>query len=45
VDALFRAYSTEGKDIGNQQTLIDMASGSGLDRQFAETTLDSEAGL
>jgi predicted DsbA family dithiol-disulfide isomerase len=44
VEALFRAYFTEGKDIGNQKTLIDVASESGLDRQFAETMLNSEAG-
>jgi predicted DsbA family dithiol-disulfide isomerase len=45
VEALFRAYFTEGKDIGNQQTLIDVASESGLDRQIADTMLNSEAGL
>src|SRR6056297_3820991 len=27
VEGLFRAYFTEGRDIGNQQTLIDVASG------------------
>lgn len=45
VEALFRAYFTEGKDIGNQQTLIDVASESGLDRKATETMLKSEAGL
>ncbi len=45
VEALFRAYFTEGQDIGNQQTLIDVASESGLDRKAVETMLHSEAGL
>lgn len=45
VEALFRAYFTEGKDIGNQQTLVDVAADSGLDRQSAETMLNSEAGM
>jgi len=45
VEALFRAYFTEGKDIGNYQTLIDVAAEAGLDRRAAETLLRSEAGL
>jgi predicted DsbA family dithiol-disulfide isomerase len=45
VEELFRAYFTEGQDIGNQQTLIDVFAESGLDRQFAETMFNSEAGL
>jgi len=45
VEALFRAYFIEGKDIGNQQTLIDVAAESGLDRQSAENMLNSEAGM
>ena len=43
VEALFRAYFIEGKDIGNQQTLIDVVAEAGLNRQFAETMLNSEA--
>jgi len=45
VEALFRAYFIEGRDIGNQQTLIDVAAELGLDRQSVETMLNSEAGL
>jgi len=45
VEALFRAYFIEGKDIGNQQTLIDVAAESGLDPQSAENMLNSEAGM
>ena len=45
VEALFRAYFIEGKDIGNQQTLIDVAAESRLDRQSAENMLNSEAGM
>jgi len=45
VEGLFRAYFSEGRDIGDQQTLIDVAAEVGLDRQFAEEMLNSEAGL
>jgi predicted DsbA family dithiol-disulfide isomerase len=45
VEALFRAYFTEGKDIGNQQTLIDVAFETGLDRQIVGAMLRSEEGL
>ena len=45
VEALFRAYFTEGKDIGNQQTLIDLVAEAGLARQTSEEMLNSEAGL
>jgi len=45
VESLFRAYFIEGKDIGNQQTLIDVATESGLDQQSTETMLNSEAGM
>ncbi|HQX50541.1 MAG TPA: DsbA family oxidoreductase [Planctomycetaceae bacterium] len=45
VEALFRAYFIEGIDIGNQQTLIDVAAELGLDRQSVETMLNSDAGL
>lgn len=44
VEALFRAYFTEGQDIGNRQTLIDVATGAGLDRQAAESMLNSDDG-
>ncbi len=45
VEALFRAYFTEGQDIGNQQALIDMVAQAGLDRAKAEAMLSSDDGL
>ena len=45
VEVLFRAYFTEGKDIGNQQTLIDLAVEGGLDRQISEDMLHSNDGM
>ena len=45
VEALFRAYFTEGQDIGNHETLIDVAAEAGLDREKAEAMLDSDAGM
>lgn len=45
VEALFRAYFTEGRDIGNRQTLIDIASAAGLGRQITESMLASDEGI
>jgi len=45
VEALFKAYFIEGKDIGNQQTLIEVVSEAGLERQVAETMLSSDEGM
>ena len=45
VEGLFRAYFTEGRDIGNRQTLIDLAAEAGLERHIAETMLDTEEGM
>ena len=45
VEALFRAYFTEGKDISKRQTLIDVVSEVGLNREQAEAVLDSNDGL
>ena len=45
VEGLFQAYFTEGKDIGDRETLIGLAAESGIDRQIAETMLSSEAGM
>lgn len=42
VEALFRNYFTEGQDIGNCQTLIDVAVEAGLGRQVAEEMLNSD---
>jgi predicted DsbA family dithiol-disulfide isomerase len=45
VEALFRAYFTQGRGIGDRQTLIDMVADAGLERQLAEATLDSNEGI
>jgi predicted DsbA family dithiol-disulfide isomerase len=45
VEALFRAYFTEGRDISNRQALLDVVAEAGLDRHEAEAVLNSEDGL
>jgi predicted DsbA family dithiol-disulfide isomerase len=45
VAALFRAYFTEGRDIGNQQTLLDVVAEAGLDRGKAEAVPNGDEGL
>jgi predicted DsbA family dithiol-disulfide isomerase len=45
VEALFRAYFTEGRDISNQQTLIDVVAEAGLNRQLAEAMLNNNEGM
>ena len=45
VEALFRAYFTEGRDISSRQTLNDVVAEAGLDRQRAEGVLNSEEGM
>jgi predicted DsbA family dithiol-disulfide isomerase len=45
VEALFRAYVTDGRDISDRRTLLDVAAGAGLDRHGAEATLNSDDGL
>ena len=45
VEALFRAYFTEGRDISNQQTLIDVVAKAGLDRGKAEAVLKGDEGM
>ncbi len=45
VEALFRAYFTEGRDIGNNQTVLDVVAGAGLDRSKAEAVLNSDDSL
>ena len=45
VEALFRAYFNEGRDIGNHQTLIDVVSEAGLGRQVAESMRGSDEGM
>ncbi len=45
VDSFFQAYFTDGRDISNRQTLIDVIAEAGLDRQLAESTLNSQVGM
>ena len=45
VEALFRAYFTEGGDIGHRQILTDVVAEAGLVRSKAEALLNSDAGL
>jgi predicted DsbA family dithiol-disulfide isomerase len=45
VDALFKAYFTEGRDISNHQTLIDVVAEAGLDRSQTEAVLSSDDGM
>ena len=45
VEALFRAYFTEGRDISNRQTLIYVVAEAGLERQFVEVMLNSNEGM
>ena len=44
MEALFRAYFTEGRDISKRQTLIDVVAEAGLDRHRAEAMLSSDEG-
>jgi predicted DsbA family dithiol-disulfide isomerase len=44
VEALFRAYFTDGRDISNHQALIDVVAEAGLDRHQAEDVLNSDDG-
>lgn len=45
VEGLFRAYFTEGRDICNRQTLIDVVAKAGLDRKRAEAVLVGDEGM
>jgi predicted DsbA family dithiol-disulfide isomerase len=44
VEALFRAYFTEGRNIGNRQTLLDVVGEAGLDQHQAEAVLNRDDG-
>ncbi len=44
VEALFRGFFTEGRDISNRQALIDVVAEAGLDRHQAEAVLNSGDG-
>jgi predicted DsbA family dithiol-disulfide isomerase len=39
--ALLRAYFTEGKNVGDRDTLVEIAAGAGLDAQRATAILDA----
>ena len=45
VEALFVAYFTEGRDISNRTTLIDVVVDAGLERQIVESMLNSDEGM
>ena len=45
VEALFRAYFTDGLNISNRQTLIDVVFEAGLERQVAESMLACDEGM
>lgn len=45
VEALFVAYFTEGRDISNRTTLIDMVVEAGLERQVVEAMLNTDEGM
>jgi predicted DsbA family dithiol-disulfide isomerase len=45
VEGLFLAYFTEGRDISNRQTLIDVVAEAGLERHQAEDVLTRSEGL
>jgi predicted DsbA family dithiol-disulfide isomerase len=45
MEALFGAYFTAGRDISHRPTLIDVVVDAGLERQLAEATLKSDAGM
>ena len=45
VEAVFRAYFTEGRDISRTAVLLDVVAEAGLDRGRAETFLNGDEGL
>jgi predicted DsbA family dithiol-disulfide isomerase len=45
VEALFRAYFTDGRDISSPQTLLDVVAEAGLNRNRAEDLLSGEDGI
>jgi predicted DsbA family dithiol-disulfide isomerase len=45
VEALFRAYFTEGRNLGHTPTLLDVAAEAGLDRGRSEELLRGDEGL
>ncbi|MEZ5949080.1 MAG: DsbA family oxidoreductase [Planctomycetaceae bacterium] len=45
VEALFRAYFTEGRNIGDNETLLDVIVDVGLERSAAEAVLGGDDGM
>ena len=45
VEALFRAYFTDGRDISKRHSLLDVVAEAGLDRERAEALLGSDEGM
>jgi predicted DsbA family dithiol-disulfide isomerase len=45
VDALFKAYFTDGRDIGDTATLAELASSAGLDAEATRRFLEGDEGL
>lgn len=45
VESLFLAYFTEGRDISNRQTLLDVVAEAGLDRAKTEAVLNGGEGM
>jgi predicted DsbA family dithiol-disulfide isomerase len=45
VEAFFRGYFTEGRDLGDRGTLLGLAAQAGLDRGRAESLLGGDDGL
>jgi predicted DsbA family dithiol-disulfide isomerase len=45
VEAIFRAYFTEGRDISDVPTLLNVVRGAGLDWSRAESLLNGEEGM
>ncbi len=45
VESLFVAYFTEGRDVGNRNTLLDVVAEGGLERRLAEAMLNSNEAM
>jgi predicted DsbA family dithiol-disulfide isomerase len=45
VDGLFRAFFTEGRDIGDRAVLVDVAAAAGLDKAEVRRFLDGDEGV
>jgi predicted DsbA family dithiol-disulfide isomerase len=45
VEGLFRAYFTEGRDISNRQSLINVVAEAGLEQRLIEAKLNSNEGM